>query len=71
MADVLGIKYFFSPLPLRFHPFDERCSGAFETFAGNFLRGVNAQLAAANNFAHDCIRLLSLATILINQMPAQ
>ena len=43
---------------LRLHTFihlDERRPGAFETFAGNFLRRVNAQLAAAGDFARRMV----------------
>ena len=43
---------------LRLHAFihlDERRPGAFETFAGNFLRRVNAQLAAAGDFARRVV----------------
>ena len=34
---------------------DQRRPGALETFAGNFLRRVNAQLAAAGDFARRVV----------------
>ena len=51
----VGIKELFH---LRLHAFihlDERRPGAFETFTGNFLRRVNAQLAADGDFARRVV----------------
>ena len=51
----LLIQEFFHLRLHRFIHLDQRWPGAFETFAGNFLRRVNAQLAAAGDFARRVV----------------
>ena len=47
-------KLFHLRLHRRIH-LDERRPGAFETFAGNFLRRINAEFAATGDFARGVV----------------
>ena len=57
---VSALKNLFSEQPVNLSAdfiahFNQRRPRAFETFAGNFLRRVNAQLAAAGDFARRVV----------------
>jgi hypothetical protein len=53
---LVGAQDFFHLRLHRFIHLNQRRPGAFEAFAGNFLRRVNAEFAAAGDFARRMVK---------------